>query len=328
MKNISDWIDKIIQDIVDSNINLNDTFLKLQVLASKLDNAKLREWVEKELNGYKEPSELPDYRKIKGAAFGKVVQDRGFGGALYHNNFKLPTENLDREFRNELQTIHIVSSVSELEHMKNENSAYAESISTGYFRLINNVLANDWQVESAWKPITKPSIEKVLNSIKSNLLSFLLELNSSVGDNEDYTILSKKREVEKLFSKTIGKISANQVNLSIGDNTFQAVNSGESMNVATGKNIQQKINGNLKNELKQLIELIQENIAQIPLNQEDKDDLLNELQRLKTQSSRKKPKTEIINGALNTVKDVLLGVATNAYTPEILEKLQYIMSLL
>lgn len=326
MKSISEWIDKIIQDIVDSNVSLNDTMLKLQVLASKLDNSQLREWVAKELNGYKKISELPDYRLIKGVAFGKLVQDRGFGGALFHNNIKLPTESLESEFCKELETISILASVSELEHMKNGDADYAESISVGYFGMINKCLANGWRVESAWKPITKPSIEKVLNSIKSSLLNFLLELNSSIGDNEDYTVLKKKREVEKLFSETIGKISAKQVNLTFGDNSMQAVNSGETMNVAQGKNFEQTINDNIKEELFELIKLIDKNLSQIPLNQDDKDDLINELQRLRTQSQRENPKVSIINAALKTVNGLLLGVATNAYTPIIMEKIQHLMS--
>jgi len=325
MKSISDWIDKIIQDIVDSNVSLNDTMLKLQVLASKLDNPLLRGWVAKELNGYEKICDLPDYRLIKGIAFGKVVQDRGLR-ALYQNNFKLPTESLESKFRKELATISILASVSELEQMKNGEHDYAESISVGYFGMINKCLANGWRVESAWKPITKPSIEKVLNSIKSSLLNFLLELNSTMGDNEDYTVLKQEREVEKLFSKTIGKISAKQVNLTFGNRSMQAINSGETMNVAQGENFEQTINDNIKEELFELIKLIDINLSQISLNQDDKDDLLNELQRLKTQSQRENPKVSIINAALKTVNGLLLGVATNAYTPIILEKIQHLMS--
>lgn len=52
MKNISQWIDKIIEDLVNPSIKLCDTLLKVQVLAFKIENARLKSWVNLELNGY------------------------------------------------------------------------------------------------------------------------------------------------------------------------------------------------------------------------------------------------------------------------------------
>jgi len=325
MKDISNWIDNIIQDLVDTDVKLKDTILKLQVLAFHLEHSELKDWVDKELNGYEDNTALPIYRKLSGVAYGRVMQDRGFGGALTNDNFKLPTEMIsDDDVRSELEAIHMKSSVAELEHMIQGTEQYAESISSWYFRFINEKLANGWQVQSAWKPITKPSIEKVLNSIKSNLLNFLLELNKKLGDNKDYTIMSKKKEVDELFSSTIGKISANQVNVSIGDKTMQAVNSGESMVVGQGE----QVTINSTSELKELVKYIEENIDKISTSKDDSEDMLIEIQRLKAQAEREKPKLNIVNTALETIKGILMGVTSSAIAPTMIEKINLVLSML
>ena len=325
MKDISKWIDNIIQDLVDTDVKLKDTILKLQVLAFHLEHSELKDWVDKELNGYKNTTTLPIYRKYSGVVYGKVMQDRGFGSALTYNKFKLPTEMIsDKEIRMELEAIHMKSSVAELEHMLEGAEQYAESVSSWYFRLINENLANEWQVQSAWKPITKPSIEKVLNSIKSNLLNFLLELNKKIGDNKDYTIMSKKKEVDELFSSTIGKISANHVNVSIGDKSMQAVNLGESMVVGQGE----QVTINTTTELKDLIKYIEDNLDKIATDKEDNEDMLIEIERLKTQTKREKPKLNIVNTALETIKGILMGVTSSAIAPTMIEKINHVLSML
>jgi len=325
MKDIANWIDNITQDIVNTEVKLKDIMLKLQVLAFHLEHSELKEWVDFELNGYDNIDVLPIYRKVSGVAYGKVMQDRGFGNYATNNNFKLPTERIsDSEVRETLETIHVKSSVAELEHMLQNEEGYAESISTLYFAFINQQLANEWEVQSAWKPITKPCIEKVLNSIKSNLLNFLLELNKKFGDDENYTIMNKKSEVEELFSNTIGKISANQINLSIGDKSMLAVNAGKSMIVGQGE----QVNINAVPKLKELISYIENNLDEISTNKEDKEDILIELERLRTQTTREQPKFGIINTALETIKGLMLGVTSGAIAPSVIEKINYVLSML
>lgn len=68
------WIDLIIEELVEPNHNrLKDILLKTQVLAFKLDNQRLRTWVNNELNGF---IELPEYRIMPSAVFGNLIQDR------------------------------------------------------------------------------------------------------------------------------------------------------------------------------------------------------------------------------------------------------------
>ena len=85
MNQTIDWINTIIKELVDPETKLKDTLLKVQVLAFKIKNTKLKEWVNNELNGFI-GKEVPSYRKILSAVFGNLIQDRGFVGMMSINN--------------------------------------------------------------------------------------------------------------------------------------------------------------------------------------------------------------------------------------------------
>ena len=326
MKNISDWIDKVIEDLVDPSAKLSDTLLKVQVLAFKIENTQLKDWVNLELNGYV-GKERPDYRKIPTAVQGNLIQDAGFQGVWTKNNVSLPVEYLDSKYWDVLMTIKMDSSVSELEKMVTDKGSFQVNMPHAMAQEFTKIM-KPWHVDSAWQKISNNSIEGILSTIKSTLLNFLLELNKEFGDNDNLSIMKKKEEVESIFDKTIGTIKSENVNISIGNKTSQSVNYGEnaSVNVSSGDNINQTINSEIKSDIEGFIEYLKENIDKLNLDSEEKEDVVNEVTRIETQVGRNSPKMNIINGALTTVNGILTGIAANAYTPIVLEKLGELMS--
>ena len=96
-------VEEIQRDALDSSTSLSDLLRKTRVVASKLNQAQPLEWVESELNGYKD--EVPDYRILHGQA--KVRNP-------YHG--WQPFMIADLEFQNTVCGKHIQSPVRELEH--------------------------------------------------------------------------------------------------------------------------------------------------------------------------------------------------------------------
>lgn len=76
-----DWINTIIKELTDPEIKLKDTLLKVQVLAFKIKNSRLKNWVNNELNGFID-KEVPLYRRIPSAVFGNLIQRAGFGNIV------------------------------------------------------------------------------------------------------------------------------------------------------------------------------------------------------------------------------------------------------
>lgn len=319
MNNTSEWIDKIIEDLVNPNIKLSDNLLKVQVLAFKIENSTLREWVEGEINGYV-GKEKPNYRRIPTATIGNLIQDGGFRGIWTKKNTSLPVEYLESKIRDSLMSIKMDSSVSELEKMIESNGSYQVNLPHIICQEFSKIL-KPWQVDSAWQSISLNSIEGILSTIKSTLLNFLLELNKEFGDNDNLSIMKKKKEINEIFDKTIGSISGEQINITLGNNTAQTINSGDNSttNVAAGENVNQQVE--IKSDVEDFLKILKENFENLDLSADDKEDVSNEMTRIESQLKREVPKVNIIGAALNTVNGILTGIAANAYTPIVLDKL-------
>lgn len=326
MNQTIDWINTIIKELVDPQTKLKDTLLKVQVLAFKIKNVKLKEWVENELNGFV-GKEVPSYRKIPSAIFGNLIQDRGFGGMMTRNHQALPIEYLKKDLRETMKSVAMNSSVSELEHMIEKGGEYQINIPHIIHNEITKLLSNGWVVDSAWKKISLNSVEGILSSIKSNLLTFLLELADEIGEKENINIMEHKNKIDNLFDKTIGNLSGETINISIGTDNVQAVSTGDNakLNVAKGKKVKQTINVEAQQELSKFIEELKPQLDKLSLGADDKADIVNEISRIETQLIREQPKYPIINEALKVVNGILIGVAGNAMTPPILAKLSWLM---
>lgn len=325
MKNISDWLDKIIEDLVNPDIKLSNTFLKVQVLAFKIENNRLSDWVELELNGYIGKT-IPDYRKIPIAIQGNLIQDAGFQGIWTKKKVSLPIEYLDKKYWDELTSIRMEASLPELEKMIAGNGTYHVNVPHYIISKISEI-TDPWHVDSAWKAISNNSLEGIISTIKSTLLNFLLELNKEFGDNDNLSIMKKKGEVQDIFDKTIGVINSDKVNISIGEKSSQSITYGDNsrINSSTGDGTSFVITEELKQDLSEFVESLQEVLDDLKLEAENREDVSNELVRLNSQLTRVRPNKGIINGALSTINGILTGVTANAYTPIVLDKLNSIL---
>jgi len=177
------------------------------------------------------------------------------------------------------------------------------------------------------KKISLNNVEGIISSIKSNLLKFLLELAEEIGENENIEIMEHKKKIDNLFDKTIGNLTGETVNISIGTDNIQTVNTGDNvkMNIAKGEKINQTINIEAEKELTDFIKDLKVQLEKLNLNTDDKKDIENEISRIETQIEREKPKYPIINEALKVINGILIGVAGNVMTPTILDKLGWLI---
>ena len=326
MNQTIDWINTIIKELVDPQTKLKDNLLKVQILAFKINNVKLKKWVENELNGF-DVKEVPSYRKIRPAIFGNLIKDRGFGGMMTRNHQTLPIEYLEKDLKEIMMSVAMISSVSELEHMIEKGKEYQIYTHPIFCNEITKLLSNGWVVVSAWQEISLMNVEGILSSIKSNLLTFLLELADEIGEKENINIMEHKNKIDILFDKTIGNVSGETINILIGTDNVQAVSTGDDakLNVAKGKKVKQTIKVEAQQELSKFIKELKPQLDKLSLGADDKADIVNEIFRIETQLIREQPKYPIINEALKVVNGILIGVIGNAMTPPILVKLNWLM---
>lgn len=189
MKLLSD----IINDLIDPNTSLATPLLKTKVLATRVDNAVLLEWVNNESNGYSNSAPIPDYRTIRAKVNFTFVN-----GNMKHTNDPTTIKSLPIEQQNKLQEVYFKQSVATLESLANSSG----STSIGYsvpqvvLQVIEDLLneTNPYlQIIDASRIVPIASITQTLSVVRSTLLDFMLGLEKELGAEIEIEDLRKNK---------------------------------------------------------------------------------------------------------------------------------------
>lgn len=199
-------ISQIINDLVDDQKSLNTALLKTKVLASRIQNVELLDWVNSELSGYKIVEDLPEYRKnifndLKGSFL---------NGRMKYTNTQIPTAGLDEDFEKKLRSTEFMDSITGLEKLINfeKSSTLTSPVRAEMAALIEDNwqnMGNPYlQIISVYRVISKNSILEIISNVRNKLLDFILEIDGKFGDITEITDLRmKKEEVSSIVNNTI-----------------------------------------------------------------------------------------------------------------------------
>jgi len=216
-------LNEIRDEITNSNSDLSSTLRKAKILAASLKNKQFRLWLNNELSGYKEGSELPDYRIIFTQSFGFFTGP--FGSSM--NNVALPTANLPDflkdvaekiEFTNGIKQIESLVEGTEGKSLKQVWAAEAVILAREHIQMSGRLVLTD-----AWKHLNVSDLENVLDQVRNRLLDFLLELQEIVPDeiaSNESTNFVQDEKISNVFNYTI-----------YGNDNIVASGSGISQNV-------------------------------------------------------------------------------------------------
>ena len=307
-------IENVISDLV-SNQPLSVIFLKVQAISFYLDNQEFQDWFENENNGYKDLDKIPEYRIYSTTVHANVMT---FGGLWKDYNIPVDQikDNFVKKWLSEIKLNDSISSIeSSLENSTNQG-VFIRHLPGVAFSEINKILQQGCHIEDAWQEISRTAFVNTVSSVKSKLLEFFLKLDKEFKNEINFDVMHNKKEVDKIVTQTI---NAGVVNMGEG-----SISLSESTTIG-GQNNTVTINSNTKTELKSLISLIQDFSNSL---EEEKDEVLNELARIATQLDKPNPKTNIIASALQTINGILLGVASNAATPVVVEGIHRVLKML
>lgn len=176
-------LQQIQDEAVDSNYDLGNLLRKCRVLAQRLGNEDLKEWVRCELNGYLGDMEedLPEYRIIGPV----IVQGHYMGLARAQlTNFPIPqTAIKDDQIRKKVFTIYATGSVPELEHMVKEagDEGLRFTLPPEVRSFIKDPgVRQDMQLAAIWRTIDTSGFQGISNTVRNKILDFTLELESEV----------------------------------------------------------------------------------------------------------------------------------------------------
>jgi hypothetical protein len=172
---------QLIDEVADQrNHSLSDVLLKAKVLAHRLRSRKFREWINSEIDGYSDGSELPDYRIVSATLLGE------FNG-YFHSRYKnvpLSTSFLEPKVREFLETEPMSPGVAYIEDLVSKDGRIGKSLDiavVSYLR-VHGVQIEDMILNHVEKTVAKSELMALLASIRSRLLDFLLELRDKYPD--------------------------------------------------------------------------------------------------------------------------------------------------
>lgn len=312
-------INKIIDELSDSNQSLVNPLLKTKIVASRIGNIELLNWVNNELNGYNnvsKNSDLPGYRIAK--ANSSCTLKLGYG---IQENTPVPTASIkDEELRDLFLKFPLYDGVQTLETYTDspQNDSIGKNLSIDYWKMITTELrkkSSSISITNISVSTSISSITQTLSEIRSKFLDLMLAVEEQFPNISDISSssLEQKNEVSDKITLIL-----KQVNITnSGDGSSINTGNESALNSASGENIQQENNIN-QAQIQEIQSLILElKTAISDKSFQDKSDVEFEIQRIENQLKKKEPKSTIVEQSLETIKGFLLNVSANIWTEPI-----------
>ncbi len=241
---------------VDSTTDISTLLRKCKILAARLGNAKFQEWVDSELNGYDEIESLPEYRILH-------VESRGhfagaFGSSLQHT--PIPPSCLPNEFRDQITKSYLMAPISAYSSLinKKENNNVQEPWPADVVALYGSQIYKNMNCLSAWKVIPFNALVAIVDTIKTRILSFALEIESEAPDAGEAQLNKPPLSQERVSQVFNTFISGTVQNVATGSSNFSQ---GGDLQISVGNFKQLKdylySQGLAKNDINSLEEAIE-----------------------------------------------------------------------
>lgn len=212
----------IVNELTDVDVSLTSPLLKTKVLASRLQHQDLLQWVNNELKGYSDFSEVPDYRRTKGEIAASYIN-----GNWHATNQVLNLPEFDEVTTENLYTMHFVQSVQALESYQSDESNYiAEMLSGGQRTVMERYLeaSNPYlQLSKIYRRVPCNFVLEILSHIRNRLLEFTLQIENEYGSISEINELKPHiNTITKIMNTTINNSGDGAIINSGNENSIQA----------------------------------------------------------------------------------------------------------
>jgi hypothetical protein len=207
-------LDKIIELATDDKQPLPVLLRQCIVLAHELKNVGLREWANRELKGYPDSSNVPEYRTVRAGATGTF--NAGYTFPTIRR--PIPAAVLDEGHRWAAETVHLAEPVTAYETAlksgsKSQRLVYEWNANlVGYYQ---DKLIDGHVLVDAWQEVSFGTIAGVLDTIRTRVLNMALDIKSEIGESDTAlkSVAPNSREAE-----VVDRIVINQI---FGGTVFQ-----------------------------------------------------------------------------------------------------------
>lgn len=187
---------------INSEIDISTVLRQCKVLAYKLGNENFKNWVDQELNGYKNIDNLPDYRILS-------VDSKGYfsGTSRILKNADIPLLCIPEQFRETFSTAYCAEPISVYESsLKSSKGDSIQQWPPDFVALYGKEIIQNMICMRAWKVIPRSSMVSLVDSVRNRVLNFVLELESEAPDAGEAPLNTPplpQDKVTQVFNTTI-----------------------------------------------------------------------------------------------------------------------------
>lgn len=286
------------KDSMDSGTKVSNLLRKALVVSKKLGVIEIEAWLNNELSGYKSGDTVPPYRIIHG----QVKAWNPYNGCW------IPMICSDSSLVENLSKRAISLSIGELDALLEESDVGTGTLHLPFSPDIENFLIRHASLElQPTLVIGKTQLVGILNAIRNNILNWSLELEQKGILGEGMSFSNEEKKIAHQTSYNITNNIGSMQNSQLQQDSSGAT---QTLNVTTESG-----------DLKALVEELKNAIENLPLLQEQTQELHEAIATLEIQAKSSNPKQVIIGESLRTARNILEGTTGSIIAPGIIYKL-------
>lgn len=207
-------LEKIIDGATSDDIKLVTLLRQCLVLAEEMGNESLAAWATSELNGYPDHNALPEYRILGITAKGMFLGPMG----AQINNHPLAAGIMKEEHRLWATTAYLKEPVTSYERLSGDpekNGCAVMNWPADLTVFYQSKFFKGYALNRAWQEISMGAIAGVVDTVRTRILQFGLDIRKSVGA-EKVQYSSQPARVEQAV-QTIIYGGTNIIHSAVGD---------------------------------------------------------------------------------------------------------------
>lgn len=273
-------LDEIIEILSSNSPSIENALFKAQVLAHRLGEVEMKNWVVSELKGYADRTDLPPYRILPVTVLANLNN-----GVVRYSEQPLPLRSADPRVRERLENRHLTESIAVIEQWSKKDTDLAIVISPEFYGHLKNGIDKSFEIERAWGKCSVGAMLQVVVEVRTRLLEIALQISDKIPQEpkpESIKQVSQEVAVSEIFRNAV-----------FGSNTTIVVGSGSIRNVS---------NTVIVNDMASLLKVLRE-------HEVGEEDLTNLQAAIATDSYSVEVNSKRIGPR---VKDWMLGMVKNA----------------
>ncbi len=189
---------QIIKDLATNKVSLEEALQRLMVITMSLGNHELESWIKDELNGYRERTKMPLYRRN----IGYRLLYSGINGNFQITNNPLPIEWLPEQIRDKVDSLDAKESIRIIEKVIENKERVAKDLTN-----LASLIYKDTGVQCTKiiQEYSNISYQGIVSNVKTKLLQILINIEQEFGelDSLDINLESKTEEQVGLLNEKI-----------------------------------------------------------------------------------------------------------------------------